>query len=119
MNKFFFLTSLISFHIFASDGVFIKTSYYGVGDWKMRREEAVKYEKCKTFELARKIFLASNNELREVAVFEKGKWREAGANNNPAVSAEVERIFSGASTGENPCEKPEKPSQTGSTATAQ
>ena len=71
-----------------------------------REEVASTWPNCIEHRKAKKVFLHKKNELREISLWRAdGKYEGAGANNKPALRAEVDAIFSRSKTGGNPCTK--------------
>lgn len=70
----------------------------------MRVEEASAFISCKESKLAKKIYLDSKNELREIALMGKdGEWIFAGSDNNPELKRKVDLVFAGGSKKDHPC----------------
>ena len=71
-----------------------------------REEVASTWPNCIEHKKAKRVFLHKKNELREISLWRAdGKYEGAGANNKPALRAEVDAIFSRSKTGGNPCTK--------------
>ena len=71
-----------------------------------REEVASTWPNCIEHRKAKKVFLHKKNELREISLWRAdGKYEGAGANNKPALRAEVDAIFSRSQNGGNPCTK--------------
>jgi hypothetical protein len=71
-----------------------------------REEVASSWPRCIEHKKAEKIILHKKNELREIAIWRaNGKYERAGANNRPALRAEVDAIFARSQVSGNPCVK--------------
>ncbi|HXH31509.1 MAG TPA: hypothetical protein VNJ01_11895 [Bacteriovoracaceae bacterium] len=97
---FFFLNTAAA----ESVAVFTSVAYYTSLGEKFRVETANRYSGCKYTRMARKLFHEESNELREIGLLDaKGKWLEAGAENNPELRMKVEEVFFRADQAKSPC----------------
>ncbi len=71
-----------------------------------REEVASTWPNCIEHRKAKRVFLHKKNELREISLWRAdGKYEGAGANNKPALRAEVDAIFARSQVSGNPCVK--------------
>ncbi len=104
--KLIFLSLFSSLAIAQSDPLYTSVTFEErMGD-VFREEVASSWPRCKEHKKAEKIILHKKNELREIALWRAdGKYERAGANNRPALRAEVDAIFARSQVGGNPCTK--------------